>query len=269
MSKITQLHVYIAGAVLLAIVGAGLYFTLLKPVQAQVADLRNQVTTTESTSVQVGGRSFTISQMQAAEAQLAAVRAQKEKRQRELLVLETRKQLPPGQRLDFGNGTQSYILANTMPRWFNLPRVVVETMERFAERQAKRHGVTATTQFGMPAPTTDPSRLPKPGEVFAVPLGNMSVVGPFPRVLAWVKSWNDAPLLVSVDNLKCTLAGANGEVRATATLTVYIFPTGKAPQGMPAAPAGGAPGGYPGGGYPGGMPGGAMPGGNMAGNMPS
>src|SRR3954452_1279226 len=52
-NRITQLHVYIIGLVLMLIVGGGLYFALLKPVYQKVAAKKTELAGDEGTSVTV------------------------------------------------------------------------------------------------------------------------------------------------------------------------------------------------------------------------
>jgi hypothetical protein len=244
VNKITQIHVYIIGAVLALIVGFGLYFSLLKPLNDQNTILRGNISSTESTPVQIDGKSFNISQVKQAEQALEGVRKRKTESQARLAVLERQKQLPAREAIDIGNGTQPELLSKTMPRWLNLPRVVVTRMESFAKRQATKHGVQITTQFAAPAPVPDPNAIPK--DIIIWNLGPISARGDFNKVMRWMESWNQAPLLTSVEGLKCSLAGSKGEVMATAAVTVYIFPTGKGVT-QPGAGGGGAmPGAAPG-----------------------
>jgi len=267
-NRITPLHVYLIGLVLMLIVGVGLYFALLRPAYADAAAKKQEVAAAEAQTVTIGDEpevksqtfSYTVEtgpdQVKKAKASLEKVRANKESKERELAILEARKQLAPPHRINIGDGTPQTIVRQTMANWLNLPRVVIPLMNRFADKLAAKHGVQVLHQFAGPAPSTDPNSIPK--DIIAWNLGKMSATGPFLQVMQWARDWNSAPLLVAVDGLEMQLVGTGGKVTATANLTVYVFPTGKAvviPQGG-GAPAGGG-GGFGGGGNgPMGMPGG-------------
>jgi hypothetical protein len=269
-NKITQVHVYLIGGVLMMLIAVGLWYLLLKPLNEENAILQQSIQGTETATVSVAGGSFTIDRIKEAEKQLEKAKVTRDSKERQLNGLLARKSLPRSEAIDLGKtAAPPEVLVNgTMARWLNLPRVVVNKMESFAQQSARKHGVTIETNFQAPAPTTDPTSLPR--RVFAWNLGTMSVTGEFNRVMKWAQEWNNAPLLSSVDGLKLALAGPGGRVQATSALTVFIFPTGEATKSAaPAAPA--ATGGVPGmPGMPGmpGSPGGAgsnVPGNNMPG----
>lgn len=251
--KITQVHVYIFGAVVMILIGVGMYFAMLKPLNDGNVALNGQVTSLEQQTVQIDGSGFNWEQFDQAEAKLAAAKERRAGKERRLASLEASKKLPRANEIDLGDGTDQTILQRTMGRWLQLPRVVVPMMENFAQARGRRRGVKITTAFTAPAPSTRPSDIPR--DIIAWRLGTLTVEGRFERVMQWAKDWNSAPLLVSVEDLKCVVAGDNGEVQATASLVVYMFPTGKAVTNPGAGAA--APGGMPG--MPGMMPG--MPGG--------
>ena len=252
--KITHVHVYLIGFVVMVIVGVALYFLLLKPLNESNAALAQTVAQLESTTANVDGKSFRYDQKAEAEAALAEAQGRKAGKEAQLASLERRKQLPANQALRLETD-QARILAVTMPRWLMLPERVVTTMERWASTRARRLGVEAETTFAAKAPSTDPNLIPK--DIVAWNLGTMTVTGDFNRVMRWMKDWNNAPLLAAVNNLKCSVADKDGKVTATASLNVYLFPTGPGVQAVSVAGQGGAPGmgapgmGYPGMGYPG------------------
>ncbi len=270
-SKITQLHVYLIGGVLMLLLGGGLWYTLIKPLNEEIQTLSGQVAQTEGTQVQVDGKSFTIAQATQAKEALEAAKVRRAGKERRLASLENRKRLPRSQTIDLGDGSQPVLVSRTMPRWLQLPRVLVETMENYSQKLAKQHRVKVTTAFSVPAPSTNPADIPK--DIIARNLGSMTTTGRFEDVMRWAQAWNSAPLLVSVDGLKCSLADPAGNVTATSSLTVYLFPTGQAVEaGAAGAGAAGAAGAMPGG-MPAGMPGmagGASPGGAPpGGGMPA
>ncbi len=268
--KLTHVHVYIIGFVLALIVGAGLFYMLLKPLDEQNVALRRDVETKKTTPVQVDTASFTIAQRPQADKALVAAKERQAMKQSELNQLESSRRLPARSAVVIPKGGPD--LQTTLPRWLVLAPVVVKQMEAYAHRIALKNRVKVTTSFGAPAPTTELSSIPT--DIIAWNLGGMTVTGPFQNVMAWARDWNHSPLLTSVDGLKCSLAGPKGVVTATAGLTVYFFPTGPgvaspgASGGAAAAtasPMGGFPGGGPMGGYPGGGAMGGYPGGGPMG----
>jgi len=256
--KITQVHVYIIGGVLMVLLGVGLWYALIKPLNEENDALRTAIAGTEGTGVSVDGQNFTImptweTQKAAAEEKLEEARQREQRKRAELARLERTKQVPSERQVNLGDGTQPVLLARTMPRWLTLPQYVVTMMTSYARSTASRRGVRVTTQFRAPAPSTNPDQIPR--DIIAWNLGPVTMQGEFNRVMQWVEDWNRAPLLTAVDGLRFSLAGRDGRVEAQANITVYIFPTGQAAQipgagGGAAMPAGGA--------MPGGMPGGAM-----------
>jgi len=261
-NKLTHVHVYLIGGVIMTIVGVALYFMLLKPLNEEVTLLTGQVQAKETESVDVDGKKFVWNQLEGAQKALAEAQTRKAGKEAQLASIERRKQLPVSQTLRIAT-TQNEILASTMPRWLMLPERVVVTMENWSKSRAKRYGVEAETTFAAKAPSTDPAQIPT--DIVAWNLGTMTVTGKFDRVMQWAKDWNNAPLVTAVNDLKCSIADRGGKVKATASLYVYIFPTG--PGAGKAVSVAGT--GAPGGGMPGGMsgyPGGGM--GNMPGNGP-
>lgn len=270
-SKFTQVHVYIIGGVLMLLLGVGLFFALIKPLNDQNKVLEADIQSKEQSPVSVDNKSFTIvpweTQKKSAEEKLKEAAQRQANKAAQLAALENRRQLPPARRINIGDGSQAHLINVTMPRWLVLPQYVVQMMNAYAKRKAADHRVKVTTTFKAPAPTTDINLIPK--QIIAWNLGPVEVTGEFNQVMKWAEDWNNAPLLVALDGLKCSVEDRNGRVRATGTLTVYVFPTGQAVTNPAAAPGGGATGaapvgggGYPGGaggGYPGGAPGAGAP----------
>jgi hypothetical protein len=260
-NKLTHVHVYIIGVVIMTIVGVALYFMLLKPLNEEVVSLTGQVAAKEAEAVDVDGKKFVWNQLEGAQKALVEAQTRKAGKEAQLASLERKKQLPSAQTLRIAT-TQPEILATTMPRWLMLPERVVQTMENWSKARAKRYNVEAVTTFAAKAPSTDPTKIPT--DVVAWNLGTMTVTGKFDQVMQWAKDWNNAPLVAAVNDLKCSIADRGGKIKATASLNVYIFPTGpgagKAVSVAGAGGPGGAPGSFGGGmgngpGGPGGMTG--------------
>jgi type II secretory pathway component PulM len=258
-NKFGQAHVYIIGVVVMLIVGGGLFWFLIRPIQENTKKANQELTAEKAKSVQVDGASFTNAQLAAAKTKLTE---QDERYKDSKATLDTevrRKQLPPNEQLVVHKERVS-LIGDSLPRWFNLPKNVVTRMEAFSKRLAAKHGVEVQTQFSGPAPATTPNAIER--TLVAWPLGPMRVTGEFKKVMAWARGWNDAPLLSVVEPLPLSLAGRGGKVTSTVNLTVFVFPTGN---GIvePVAGAGSSAGAFGGGGAFGGagdpsMMGGAM-----------
>lgn len=269
-SKFNQMHVYIIGLVLMIIVGAGMYFLLIKPILDTNKDLTGQVAAVEAQTESVDGKSFTIAQKSAADEALTEAKARRDRGRATLVATLARKRLPSSQTIDYGpdpsSASQDYVISNTLPRWLRLPEHLIKTMERYAQQSARRHRVRVVTNFTATPQSTYIWGIPR--DIIARRLGGMAITGPFNNVMAWAEDWNKAPLLAAVEGLNCTVAGDKGVINASATLTVYVFPEGKLAETtpVPAAGAGGGMGGMMGGMMGGGMMGGAMmPGAQMGG----
>lgn len=241
MSRITWVHTILIGGVLWILIAVGLFFAVLKPLNESNAALQAQIAGVEGTQTSIDNRNFAWNQHDAAVQALNEARVRRAGKERQLAVLEARRRLPRNQEIDLRDGTDQQIIQHTLARWLQLPRVVVQRMEDYAQARARRRNVRVTTVFTAPAPSTVPSAIPR--DIIAWTLGNMTVEGRFEDVMAWAKDWNNAPLLASVDGLKCSLSGRGGRVESPCTLTVFIFPTGQAVQSPGAAVGGAAMGG--------------------------
>ncbi len=270
-SKIKPLHILLGGVLLLVVVGVGGYFALIRPLQLDIKKREQEIVGIQAQKKQVDGADFSNAQVDPAKKKYGEQDQRYITSLAELAVLERRKQLPATQAIQLRK-TQEQMVTQVLPRWFDLPRNVVRTMEGFARQLERKHRVKSYFSFAAPASPSDPTSIPN--DIIVYPLGGVMVEGDFNRVLAWAKGWNDAPLLCSVDGLKFQLAGRGGKVRATAALTAFVFPTGDGVV-IPGAGGGGGAGGFGGGfgsggfGDPGMMSGGiADPGASPPGSMP-
>src|SRR5687768_12606705 len=115
-NKITHVHVYLIGAVLMIIVGGGLYAALLRPAYAENAVIKGK---NEQLTSDVNSK-------KKAPEKLAAATAEMQRKKSSLTMIERAKQLPPNERIDWGKGDNPVqILERTTANWLNLPRVVV------------------------------------------------------------------------------------------------------------------------------------------------
>jgi len=169
-NRITQLHVYLIGVVMMLIIGVGLYFALLKPVYADIETRSGEVKGLENTSVDVDGKQFKWTETmqdgkadnstgkkaeKAAREALAAAKVRKANAERELQILEARKQLAAANRIDLGDGPPGEpktetLVRRTMSNWLVLPSVVVPLMQNTAQKLAAKHGIKVEVTFSAP-----------------------------------------------------------------------------------------------------------------------
>jgi hypothetical protein len=250
MSKLTQLHVYIIGAVLMLILGGGLFYTLIKPLDEEAVKVRGDITTTENS----------ISETKSAQAAMKKAKQDLATNKAALRQLVGARVLPASHEIDLGDGSQDTLLKKTLSRWMALPPYVLHTVEKYGDKIAKKHHVLVLAEFSAPTPSSDPNSIPR--DIIAWPMGKMTITGKFNDVMAYIRDWNNSPILTSVDGVRCSLAGKGGRIVATGALNAYIFPSGQAVSnpagGAATATSGGMGGGYPGasgggggGGYPG------------------
>jgi hypothetical protein len=231
-SKLTAAHVYIIGGVVAVILGAGLFFLLIKPVSDEIA-------AQEATK----GQKLTTLQNNPGQA-LTTAKADVEKAKAEEVVAKAKwrsfmvAQSPPAQ-YAIPTGSREERLRK-MAGWWQLSPFIRRETERFARGMP---GVRVLTNFAVPQANPDPMAVPQSMVVYD--LGDMSATGSFSRVMAWARRWNQYRFMNAVDNLAVRLVGANGRVQATAHLTLFIYPMIE--PAASAAPAAGAPGGAPGG----------------------
>lgn len=230
-SKLTQLHVYIIGAVTAFILGLGLYFILINPVMQQKTELETRQTTADGTL----GTTPEAAVQAATEAKAAAEQAAAAKAAG--YQARIRAQSPPARvAIPVGGFPQKL---KGIARWWQLPEAVRREAELFARGMP---GVEANTYFQTFRPGPDPRTIPD--QVVVLNLGSMTARGSFPQVMRWARRWNGFRYNPAVDSLNLQLVD-KGQVLARANLTIHIWTTAKPTAGAAApaaAPAGGAPG---------------------------
>ncbi|MFN3648093.1 MAG: hypothetical protein ACK47B_00825 [Armatimonadota bacterium] len=274
-NRLTPLHVYLIGGFMMLLVGLGMWFFMIRPINLDNERLEGEVRGLESTQKQVDGQSFGWNQVQQAEETLAAAEARRDAAKARLTAVENSKH-PAAARIDLRDGSDEAIISSgTLSRWLTLPGVVIPTMERFKRQHAARHNVRVVG--GFQAPTLKPDARSIPRDIIAWQLGQLQVTGKFNDVMAWARGWNRAPFLVAVDGLNLSLADRRGVVTTGCTITVYMFPRGQAAQSTGGGGQVQTGGGGMGGGMSMGMGGGngggggmsmGMGGGNGGGGMP-
>jgi Tfp pilus assembly protein PilO len=242
LAKITQMQVYIIAAVLVALVGAGIWFGLIKPQQEalEAAQARYDA-----------ANAIAITRPQA--------EADQKKANQEVAVAKAK-----WNRFDstlMPNINISNFLTGSQQLWNEQVLVLGPKVRRYLEADNKVR--VLQSNITIPAPSTDPNQVNK--KSFEIPMGSIAVQGTFQNVLNHVVRWNRFDRLVLVDGL--SLTGNSPRLTGTYNMRVIIFTRGEAstetiPQattgtgdfgGGFAGPGGpGGPGGYPGAeGYPG------------------
>src|SRR5437867_330222 len=132
-NKITQLHVYIIGLVLAVIVGVGMYLGMVKPIEDDNAQLRTNITTSQTSAVDVyNAKQLTILKPgwdKTANEQIKAAKAEVVNEQAILAGYTDKRRLPPNEEINIGDGTPDVLLKQTMTKWLTLPRVLVTRMQ--------------------------------------------------------------------------------------------------------------------------------------------
>ncbi|MES2460210.1 MAG: hypothetical protein V4671_06485 [Armatimonadota bacterium] len=247
LAKITQMQVYIIAAVLVALVGAGIWFGLIKPKQEALDAAQQRYDAANAVAIT---RPQAEADQKKANQEVAVAKAEWNRFDSTLMP----------------NINISNFLTGSQQLWNEQVLVLGPKVRRYLESDNKVR--VTQSNITIPAPSTDPNQVNR--KSFEIPLGSVSVQGTFQNVLNHVVRWNRFDRLVLVDGL--SLTGNSPRLTGTYTLRVINFTRGEAstetvPQAGPSTggAGGGFPGGpgdYPGAGYPGG-PGGpeGMPGG--------
>ncbi len=230
LSKLRSIHVIIIGAVVCVIVGVGLFYLLIKPTLAEIAQTKQQYDASKQIADQ---------EPQALRERDKAIE-ESQKAQQEYAKYQKTK-MPNIDFTDRGKGMlalwkeQSVILGPLIQKW------------------PAQSGVRLVSAIQVPAPPVNPNMIQT--EIIEIPLGAVQVTGSFDKILKSIEAWNNFNRLVRVDFPN--LAGSSPNLVSQFNLTVYIFPRGKAGPQIPIAGQGTPAGGVPG--MPGAMPMGGMP----------
>lgn len=235
LSKLTWIQVAIIGVVVCAIIGASLYFLMIKKQQEQIAKLTSELQTVQSKA----------NEKPQAEKDLADAKAKLAAAQRRLAIYQRTKMIP----LSLNTQVDQY---HSMVRlWREQGEVLGPLMERhiastglvvagtgpnvFANLVTgqRLNASTGSAIIPVPRPPATPSGI-TPG-VYTISLGSVTArtTRGFPQVLSFLRSFTRAPRLVAVGAPSIT--GTSPNLTVTVPLTVYYLVEG----GAPAAPAGG------------------------------
>jgi len=216
ISKLRRQHVVILGAVACVMVGIGMYYLFIKPIDQQIAQIDKQYQASK----------LVADTLPSAQQELAAAIREVNDNQARLAKYE-RTKMP---NISFAQRDRGMI---------DLWHEQIEVLGPILVRWASRGGVSFTSDFNLPAPTTNPNDLPT--DIIKIPVGRMTVVGSFRSIMRHIREWNNCPRLAQID--RPSLTGISPALTASYDLTVYIFPRGSAgPQIQMAGGTSGVPG---------------------------
>jgi hypothetical protein len=243
LAKLTWIQVTIIGIVVCAIIGASLYFLMIKKQQEVIAQRTTELQAVESKA----------KEKPRAEEDLAQAKAELRAARRRLAIYQRTKMIP----LSLNTQVDQY---HSMVRlWREQGEVLGPLMERhiastglevagtgpnvFANLVAGQrfNASTGSAVIPVPKPPETPSGITS--GVYTVSLGNITArtTKGFPQVLSFLRSFTRAPRLVAVG--APTISGTSPNLTVTVPLSVYYLVEGGAP---PAPAGGGGPMGMPG-----------------------
>lgn len=209
LGKVPTYAIAIVAVVIIAGIVAGMTFKLVKPQQAVLAELENQIS----------AESQVAAQKDSAEAELASVSAKWEDAEAELLNLQ---------------GDRSFPISTYQPigamiaLWYeyreDLPRVTSEWITST--------GVTLDSSITFPTPDMAPPSVPANGFI-ALPAVNVSISGSLENIEEFYASLADFRRVAVISGMK--LSGVGQEIQCSTQLTTYLLVEGPASAGGGAA----------------------------------
>ncbi len=243
--KVTKVHVILVGLVIGIILGAGMFFGLIKPTNAQI----------EEKTSEYEGLKQKADALQQNQQKLAQAKKDRDLKRVLFARYENRyfRVAPERAFLSMRRRTEAMIL---------LWKEQTGNLSRVLTRFIRQCGLRLLSPLQVPAPPTDPMMIDP--NLIQIPIQGVQVMGDFQKINRFLKILDRAPRLIQVNNL--TLSGQSPQLTAQMDLVVYIMPRdwdkAETVVGVTSDTTGGAygaPGGYPGGAYPGGAYPGAPP----------
>jgi len=213
-SKIRWQHIIIIGATVCALLGVGIYFLLIKPVQEQVKVVDDKLRASLKIVALEGPTQMAFD---AAVNEVSAIQSQ--------LARYENSKMP------------NLSLAKRDKGMIDLWIEQVEVLGPILERWGSKGGVRLASAVNIPAPPTNPNEID--ANVIKIPIGKFEVEGDFRSIMKHIGEWNKCPRLVQID--RPSVSGTSPQLKASYEVTVYIFPRGAA--GPPVQMAGGSTGG--------------------------
>ena len=234
LGKLKKLHVIIIGVFVAIVLGAGMFFLLIKPRQQSLADVSKK-----------------LSDRQAVAAQLPSAKSDLQK-----AILENLQAKLDYRRYEDTKMPEVSFDDRTLGM-IGLWREQAEVLGPMIEHWPRRYGVDLLNNVAIAAAPSNPNALVD--GLLRIPVGTMQVRGDLGSILRHLKGWNDFHRLVQIDPM--SISGTSPVLTATYSMTVLIFPRGKLGPNVAiagTAAAAGAVGGAPGA-VPGAMPGAGAP----------
>lgn len=240
MGGLKRIHIVIIGLVLGILLAVGVFFVAIKPMNEQIALVESEIAGYESKAAQ---RASADKALATAQQQQATERIVLQRWESKYMRLG-----PERAFLSMKDPQKAMILL-----WKEQANTVGPLITNFI----RRSGVRPVSAITIPGAPVDPNAI-NPNE-YTVPLGQIQVVGSFRNINRFLRSLQNAPRLLRVNNVE--LAGQSPNITATVDLTMIVLPRDSAQFQQtagagedPGAAAGGYPGAsaYPGatGGYP-------------------
>lgn len=261
LSKLTRQHLYIATPILMALIGAGFFFGLIRPkndaIKKQLTELQNL----ESSMLQVenpaGGTAPAEYDRQRVEQVIAEARKraetakaaaeEEEKSLQGRYERIRRRKMKDFEDFDLSNPEKAMI-AFWKEQKDRFPSVIF----RFLQSTGCQLTQDIRGNFGWPP--TDPNLIrAEPGGLMRIPLGQdlqIGVVGEYREILRLFRAMKDFDRLLLVSQV--SIQGTSPNLQASFPLRIYLFPKGAEAQAAAAPPPGMGMGGMMGG--PPGMP---------------
>lgn len=228
LSKLKRLHVVIIGAVVCAIVGAGLFFLVIKKSNEKLAAAQAQWDQYQPTG--------NIENVRSMERDRDKARAEVATAQNDLdrYMISKMPNLvfsdPPGSQPGTGRAMGMFAL------YHEETQVLPPLLVRWALTKSK---VSLDSGFTIGAPPFNPNDPIFESDVIKIPVGKVKVTGTYTDILAHIRKWNDCGRLVQVGAPSFT--GNSPKLSCDYDMTVYIMPKSKADKTKPLGIAG-APG---------------------------
>ncbi len=229
-----RVHIVIIGVVLALIMGVGIYFAALKPTQEQIADVSSE---RQGYEEKAGTLNTEMKKLELAKYTQTRSRV-------DLLQYENRYFRIGQQRafLSMADRQKAMVLL-----WNEHAYTIGPLLRSFFQK----NGVKLMSAITIPGAVVDPNQI-NPNE-YNIPLGQVQVVGSFTHINNFLRSVQNAPRLIRVNNVE--LAGQSPNITATMDMTVVILPrdsdkAAAVPLASGDAGGGGATTGAPGGGNP-------------------
>lgn len=223
MGKIPPLAIIGIVLVLVIAVSAGAYFKLIKPKQAELAELKTELEKQEQKAAQ----------LEDTEQELEEVTAQWLTAQVELAKLRQERGIP----MSFAHPLPALFAS----LWPELRTDLPKAIEEWVETQ----GVTITSGANLPAPPSTPPSAPSNGFMHAASI-SLGIQGTLSEVETLYRSLDTFPRIATINSL--SLVGEGGTINATVPMEVYLLvevppsaakgkakeaEAGEPPEGMP------------------------------------